>query len=86
MKQRGPFLKANPLCACHPRLTQAGIKCSPNARDVHHMRGKLGALRCDERYWLPVCRAAHTWIDANREAARQLGWLCQTGEFNTIPA
>lgn len=56
-----------------------------DATEPHHSRGKLGSLLCDTRFWIPVCRAAHTWIDANREKARELGLLCKRGEWNKQP-
>lgn len=50
--------------------------------DVHHSRGRAGSLLIDERFWIPVCRRAHNWIQANPERARALGLLCQPGEWN----
>lgn len=52
------------------------------ADDVHHSRGKLGSLLCDTRFFKSVCRKSHTWIDANRDKARELGLLCKRGEWN----
>ena len=57
-----------------------------DATEPHHSRGKLGKLLCDTRFWIPVCRTAHTWIDANREKARELGLLCKRGDWNKQPS
>jgi len=56
-----------------------------DASEPHHSRGKIGKLLFDTRFFIPVCRTAHNWIDANREKARELGLLCKVGEFNTQP-
>ncbi len=66
------IFKGLPICPPYPHLCE----------DNHHKRGKLGALLMDERYWLPVCRKLHNWIRDNPKIARDLGLLCQPGEWN----
>ncbi len=51
--------------------------------DVHHMRGRAGTLLLDRRFWLGVSRAGHDWIGTNMERARDLGFLCEKGLWNT---
>lgn len=51
--------------------------------EPHHFRGRLGPLLTDTRFFIPVCRKAHRWIDANRAEARLMGLLCDIGQFNT---
>ena len=53
--------------------------------DNHHKHGKLGKLLMDERFWIPVCRSCHAWIDANRKAAQALGLLAPAGQWNRLP-
>lgn len=85
-KDAEAFIKKWPMCACHVDLLKyEGVKCSEDSSEVHHMRGRLGPLLLDQRFWVPVCRKAHAWIDANRKKARQYGWLCQKGEWNSMP-
>lgn len=49
---------------------------------VHHLRGKnCEALRHDRRGWLLVCRKSHSWIDRNRNMAREYGFLCWLGKW-----
>lgn len=80
-------------CAgCGLRDMKTGLPiCGVTARRVHfctqnhHMRGRLGPLLMDQRFWIPVCSEAHRWLDANREQARKYGLLCRVGEFNTVP-
>lgn len=49
--------------------------------DVHHVRGRRGALLCDTRYWLLVCRTCHEYIHSNPDKARARGWLANPGEW-----
>lgn len=65
LKKRKAWIKGK-LCACHG--THA-------ATDVHHMKGRVGPLLLDERFWLPVCRTAHNWIGANVAKAKARGWI-----------
>lgn len=72
----------NPVClVCQKHDLEMFDKPRPT-EDCHHQRGKLGPLLMDERFWIPVCRPCHAWIDANRNAARAMGLLCQRGEWN----
>lgn len=45
------------------------------AEQVHHIRGRLGKLLCDVRYWLPVTQEGHLWIHSFPNEAREKGWL-----------
>lgn len=51
----------------------------------HHIRGRLGALLCDTRFWLAVCFKHHNWIHKHPDAARKRGYLANLGEWNTVP-
>ena len=42
--------------------------------DIHHQKGKIGDLLCDTRYFLPVCRACHEYIENHPEIAKTLGF------------
>lgn len=52
--------------------------------DNHHVRGKLGDLLCDTRFFMSVCRPCHSWIDANRKLAAERGYL-DLVNWNKIP-
>lgn len=54
------------------------------ATDVHHVRGKVGKLLIDKRFWLLVSRRGHCWIDSHPDEARALGWLCRKGNWNSM--
>lgn len=52
-------------CAVHPKLP---------AVDIHHMKGRVGKLLLDERYWLPVSRKGHIKIENNPLWAKEMGY------------
>ncbi len=45
------------------------------ADTIHHMRGRIGSLLLDKRYWLPVCHECHRKIEDNRAWAIKRGYL-----------
>lgn len=79
-KLRRTFLAKNTQCACH-KILNCGVK----AIDVHHIRGRSGALLNLTDFWLPVCRNAHDWIHDNIPAARGHQWIAKEGEWNVVP-
>jgi len=73
-----------PVVSIITELKQALIdrRISDAITDVHHMRGRIGNLLHDQRYWLAVSRAGHEWIHRNPAEARKHGWLAEKGEWN----
>ncbi len=53
--------------------------------EVHHTRGRAGMLMILQQFWLAVSSSGHAWIHRNLDEARQLGLVCQIGEWNTVP-
>lgn len=49
--------------------------------ELHHKRGRTGALLTDDRHWMAVCSRCHRWIHENPAAAAWRGWLAQRGEW-----
>lgn len=49
---------------------------------IHHIRGRLGPLLLDERYWLAVSWEGHRWIHDNPAIARKRGWIAGQGQWN----
>lgn len=81
MRAKKKFLEAHPACAVtlYKRSTQ-----------IHHSRGRLGALLLDERFWIPVSQTGHNWIHANIAMARKVRWngiplICKKGWWNRRP-
>jgi len=58
---------------------------SKAATQVHHVRGRLGPLIIDKRFWKGVSMEGHVWIDANRSKARKLGLLAAEGYWHVWP-
>lgn len=76
------FLKDNPLCV----VALAILKKKIPSEDHHHTRGKcFPRLRLAVEFWRAVSRWGHDWIERNKDEARKHGWLCQRGEWNTLP-
>jgi hypothetical protein len=73
VKQKKRFLAVHKYCA---RYSWA------HSTQIHHVRGKLGPLLTDERFWLPVSFAGHRWIHDHPDEARAKGLLAAIGEWN----
>jgi len=79
-KVRNRYLKTHKVCkVCFdtPGEWRYGTRV-----EIHHIRGKLGSLREDERGFLPVCRRHHIMIDNNKEWARSHEYLCEKGRWH----
>lgn len=50
--------------------------------DVHHTRGRAGALLLDWRHWRALRRECHDWVAAHPVEARRRGLLCEPGLWN----
>lgn len=74
------YLARHPNCEC---CADADVSPHP-AEDVHHLRGTVGWLLVDVRYYLPTCRAQHIWLHQNPDEARKLKLLASKGRWNTI--
>lgn len=44
------------------------------ATEIHHMKGRVGLLLTDERYWIPVSREGHLKIELNPVWAKEKGY------------
>lgn len=44
------------------------------ATEIHHMRGRIGKLLLDTKYWLPVTREGHIKIENNSDWAYKNGF------------
>jgi len=65
-KRRRQFLEANPQC-------QFPNECLNAATEIHHKRGRVGALYLDVSTWLAICAPHHRWATENPRAAVELG-------------
>ncbi len=51
------------------------IYWAPRSQEIHHVRGRIGAMLLDERYWLAASRSEHDWCHSHPSQARALGLL-----------
>lgn len=65
-KIRKAFLEENPVC--HVEC------CESDSIEVHHMKGRIGALLTDVTYFLAVCRAHHNLIESHPAEAKKRGY------------
>ena len=47
--------------------------CKEKATDLHHAKGRVGALLTDVRYFKALCRKCHRWAEENPDQAKALG-------------
>lgn len=56
----------------------------PSRLELHHVRGRLGPLLLDERYWMALCPECHRWVHENIEAARKRNLIAAAGDWNKV--
>ena len=74
--------KANPWCQACPKLRPR--KKILRTTSCHHIRGRVGRLLLDERWWLPVCNVCHREIHLWPAIARGLDLLAGAGKWNVF--
>lgn len=60
-------LEANPMCKA-----KISSNCTLTSTDIHHMKGRLGDLLLDEKYFLAACRNCHDYIEKHPVKAKEL--------------
>ena len=84
-RMKGPYLRKNRTCKVSLLADTGRPKLVP-ASQIHHVRGRVGTLLIDRRFFLSVSGENHTWIHNNPEVARDFGFLCAKGQWNRAPA
>lgn len=98
-KVRAVFLAEHPFCkVCqdmgikngevfyYEPLFGAVTLASPMpATDVHHMGRREGKWLTDVRFFLPVCRPHHDFIERHGDWAREHGYLLTQGQLRLHP-
>lgn len=77
-----------PVVSTIPELRDGkryGWPVSAKITEVHHTRGRVGGLLLEKRFWLGLSKAGHRWVHSNIEKARECGWICDKGLWNTEP-
>ena len=76
-KEAKAYKELHPFC----QATLPNI-CTNHTSDVHHKAGRIGALLLNQKYWMPVCRPCHNWIEEHAKKARALGFrLSKTDDY-----
>jgi len=52
--------------------------------DIHHMKGRIGSLLLDTRFWIAVSREGHKQIEENPEWAKENGYSQNRVPSNNI--
>lgn len=66
----------------HPNCQKCGYHKDVS---IHHVRGRVGTLLYDDRYFKSLCRLCHAWVHQFPQQATAMGYLAQKGEWNTKP-
>ena len=48
--------------------------CNKETDQVHHMRGRIGSLYLNTKFWLAVSPKGHEFIELNPKIAKEKGW------------
>ncbi len=67
LKIRREFLRDYPICQFKD--------CREWSAQLHHRRGREGPWLTDVSEFMACCAKHHTWIEDNREAAAEMGYL-----------
>lgn len=74
LKRSREWLDGQACAVCLSEWADNDAANVQRAEQCHHMRGRIGALLLDERYWLPVCAVHHHWITEHPTQAVYCGW------------
>jgi hypothetical protein len=71
----------NSFCRVHFALTRQKIQ----AVCIHHIRGRLGTLKFDTRFFCPTASKNSLWPHQNIDEARKLGLIAEAGDWHNAP-
>ena len=63
---------AKTFITLHPKCAVKG--CQRPSECIHHMKGRIGDLLTDTRYFLAVCLPCHQKIETHVSWAREMGY------------
>lgn len=63
-------------------INQTCRACPHPSTELHHSRGRIGLLLCDQRYWIPLCHECHEKVHRDINWARSLGLIAEKGKWN----
>lgn len=62
------YIKKHPLCKIKSAV------CTGKSQHVHHLKGRIGDMLTDKKYWMPACDKCNSWLEQNDLWARQNGF------------
>lgn len=62
------FRQNNPICAIQ------SPECTGQTQEVHHVKGRIGDLLMDQRFWLPCCCLCNRYMERFDSWAREKGF------------
>jgi hypothetical protein len=65
-KERKDYLQAYPYCEV--------LGCHSESQDIHHRKGRIGALLSDPNFFMAVCRGCHSKIELEPIWAKMKGY------------
>lgn len=75
------FLAKHPAC----EICLARDQGARPSTEVHHSRGRNGALLFDARFFVASCRGCREWPHEHPREARALGILAEPRDWNVVP-
>lgn len=88
MKVRGQYLKEHPVCQWfldYASIPQPEYRTEaqrayvamygPRSTQIHHKRGRVGALLTDPTYFMAVSDAGHRYIHDHPKESYEKGWM-----------
>jgi hypothetical protein len=63
---RKEYLAENPFCKFNG--------CGREATEIHHMRGRLGAMLNNKKWFLGLCNEHHRYVELNPNFAKANGY------------
>ena len=77
------FAIVHPNCECCAVIwpDDPGAHRTHPRDDTHHVKGKLGLLYFDVRWFKSSCRKAHIWIGSHIAEARKLKLIADEGDW-----
>lgn len=58
----------------HPKCMVNVEGCTQEATQVHHAKGRDGALLIEVKYFRAVCSSCHKYVELHPEEAKEKGW------------
>lgn len=74
-KVRKQFLLEHPCCEAgkHGLHLPECKGSNPEYLTIQHLKGRVGKLYLDTRYWITLCLFCHSWVNENPDKSIEMG-------------